>query len=283
MVTKSPSLDYRLRVSVVVPNFDGARFLPRTLASLESQTYTDIEVIVVDGASTDDSVKLIENWADRLPMHWISEPDSGQAEAINKGFRMATGDVMGWINSDDLLTPRSIELATNRFSTDPELDFVWGFCLVVDADERPLTIQNPYVREDLAQLRRHRNYVSQPGSWYSRRAVERCGPLSEELHFLFDYDFFLRVAAEGGRAEFVPEIMAWFRIHEASKSGSQEREFLREEPKVYRSNDGPWLSPFWIDYLRYRLWEKPIYRLKEPLRVLLRRVMRLPPGARIRS
>jgi glycosyltransferase involved in cell wall biosynthesis len=108
MVTKSPSSDRRLRVSVVVPNYNGVRFLPRTLASLESQTCADVEVIVVDGASTDDSVKLIESWADRLPMRWISEPDSGQAEAINKGFRMATGDIMGWINSDDLLTPRSI-------------------------------------------------------------------------------------------------------------------------------------------------------------------------------
>jgi hypothetical protein len=173
-------------------------------------------------------------------------------------------------------------LATNRFSTDPELDFVWGFCLVVDADERPLTIQNPYVREDLAQLRLHRNYVSQPGSWYSRRAVERFGPLSEDLHFLFDYDFFLRVAAEG-RAEFIPEIMAWFRIHDESKSGSQERGFLKEEPRVFRSNGGRWLSPFWMDYLRYRLWERPIQKLKEPFRVILCRVMRLPPGARIRS
>ena len=269
-------------MSVVVPNFNGARFLPRTLASLEAQSYPRIEVTVIDGGSTDGSVELIEEWAERLPMRWISEPDSGQAEAINKGFRMASGDILGWINSDDLLTPRSVEWAAARFAADPELDFVWGFCLVVDAKERPLTIQNPYVRGDLTQLRKHRNFVSQPGSWYSRRAVETYGPLSESLHYLFDYDFFLRVA-DGGRAEFIPEIMAWFRIHDASKSGSQEREFLREEPGVFRSNGGSWLSPFWFDYLRYRIWEKPIYRIKEPFRVLLRRAMRLPPGSRIRS
>ncbi len=265
-----------------MPNFNGARFLRRTFASLEAQSYPRIEVIVIDGGSTDGSLELIEEWAERIPLRWISEPDSGQAAAINKGFRMATGEVMGWINSDDLLTPRSVELAASRFSADPQLDFVWGFCLVVDAEERPLTIQNPYVRADLTQLRKHRNFVSQPGSWYSRRAVETYGPLSERLHYLFDYDFFLRVA-DGGRAEFIPEVMAWFRIHDASKSGSQEREFLREEPRVYRSNAGRWLAPFWFDYLRYRIWEKPIYRLKEPFRVLLRRVMRLPPGSRIRS
>jgi glycosyltransferase involved in cell wall biosynthesis len=267
---------------VVVPNFNGARFLPRTLASLEAQSYPRVEVIVIDGGSTDGSVELIEDWAERLPMRWISEPDSGQAEAINKGFRMATGEVMGWINSDDLLTPRSVEWAVERFSADPELGFVWGFCLVVDADEQPMTIQNPYVREDLAELRLHRNYVSQPGSWYRRRVVEEFGPLSEELHFLFDYDFFLRVA---GRvpAVFIPEVVAWFRMHDTSKTGSQESAFLREEPRVYRANGGRWMSPFWIDYLRYRFWQRPVHRIKEPFRRVARRILGLAPGSRIRS
>ncbi len=83
-----------LRVSVTVPNYNGVRFLSRTLECLESQTYADLEVIVIDGGSTDGSVELIESWAERLPMRWVSEPDSGQAEAINKGFRMASGEVI---------------------------------------------------------------------------------------------------------------------------------------------------------------------------------------------
>ncbi len=281
----SPTCDTaepRLLVSIVVPNLNGASFLPMTLASLGAQTYPEIEVVVVDGGSTDGSLDIIRHWADRLPMRWISEPDSGQAQAINKGFRMANGEVLGWINSDDLLTARSVEYAVERFAADPELGFVWGFCLVVDADERPVTIQNPYVRPDLGQLRSYRNYVSQPGSWYRRRVVEAFGPLSEELHFLFDYDFFLRVAGQV-RAEFIPEVMAWFRLHESSKSGSQERAFLGEEPRVYRANGGRWLSPFWMDYLRYRIWERPVYRAKEPVRRVLRRLLGLPPGARIRS
>lgn len=274
--------DSPLRVSVIVPNFNGAAFLPRTLASIEAQTYPSIEVIIIDGGSTDGSLEIIADWADRLSLRVVSEPDSGQPEAINKGFRMAGGEVMGWINSDDLLTPRSVELAAERFSADPELGFVWGFCLVVDADERPMTIQNPYVREDLADLRRHRNYVSQPGSFYRRAVVEAFGPLSEELHYLFDYDFFLRVAGQA-RAEFIPEVMAWFRIHDTSKTGSQERAFLREEPGVYRANGGRWLSPFWMDYLRYRFWQSPVHRIKEPFRRIARRVLGVPPGGRIRS
>lgn len=282
MITKTPSPDRPLSVSVVVPNFNGVRFLSRTLESLELQSYPDLDVIVVDGASTDGSVELIKKWAERLPVRWVSEPDSGQAAAINRGLRMATGDVMGWINSDDLLTPRAVEWAVERFAAAPELGFVWGFCLVIDADERPVTIQNPYVREDLAELRRHRNYVSQPGSFYRRDVVDEFGPLSEHLHYLFDYDFFLRVAGRA-RAEFIPEVMAWFRIHDSSKTGSQERAFLREEPRVYRNNGGSWLSPFWLDYLRYRLWQKPVNRIKEPFRRVARRILGVPPGGRIRS
>ena len=269
-------------VSVIVPNFNGARFLPRTLASLDTQTYPELEVIVIDGGSTDGSLEIIREWAERLPLRWVSEPDSGQAEAINKGFRMATGEVMGWINSDDLLTPRSIEWATERFVADPELGFVWGFCLVVDADDRPLNIQNPFVREDLGLLKKHRNFVSQPGSWFSRRLVERYGPLSEDLHFLFDYEFFLRFAGQV-RAEFIPEVMAHFRIHKASKSGSQENRFLHEEPMVFRAHGGKWLSPFWLNYLRYRIVERPMQRAKQPLRRIARRILGLPAGARIRS
>jgi glycosyltransferase involved in cell wall biosynthesis len=269
-------------VSAVVPNFNGEVYLDRALASLGDQTHPELEVIVVDGGSTDGSLEIVRDWESRLQMTWISEPDSGQAEAINKGFRMASGEVMGWINSDDLLTPRSAELAARRFARDPDLDMVWGFCLVVDSDERPVTIQNPYVRQDLARLRQHRNFISQPGSWYSRRAVERFGPLREDLHYLFDYDLFLKIAGSG-RGEFIPEVMAWFRLHSTSKSGSQRSAFLKEEPRVFRDNGGRWLSPFWIDYWRYRLWERPVQRAKEPLRVLLRRLLRLPPGSRIRS
>jgi glycosyltransferase involved in cell wall biosynthesis len=282
METMDGASDPPVLVSLIVPNYNGDAFLARTFASIEAQTYPEIEVLVVDGGSTDGSVEIIGKWADRLPLRWVSERDSGQAEAINKGFRMATGEVMGWINSDDLLTPRSVEWAVERFSADPELGFVWGFCLVVDADERPLTIQNPYVRRDLADLRRYRNYVSQPGSFYRRRVVEDFGPLSEDLHYLFDYDFFLRVAGQV-RAEFIPEVMAWFRLHGTSKTGNQEREFLREEPRVYRASGGRWLSPFWIDYLRYRLWQRPVHRIKEPFRRVARRLLGLPAGARIRS
>jgi len=269
-------------VSIVIPNFNGAQYLGRTLASVAALTYSPVEVIVVDGASTDDSIRVIRDWEKTLPMRWISESDSGQAEAINKGFRMASGAIMGWINSDDMLTPAAAALAAARFSADPDLDFVWGFCLVVDADDRPLNIQNPFVREDLGLLRKHRNFVPQPGSWFSRRLVERYGPLSENLHYLFDYDFFLRFAGQV-RTEFVPEVMAHFRIHETSKSGSQEHRFLSEEPTVFRAHGGKWLSPFWLNYLRYRIFEMPVQRAKEPLRRIVRRVLGLPAGARIRS
>ena len=282
MCPVDPTSEDDVLVSVVVPNYNGARYLARTLASLKEQTHTPLEIIVIDGGSTDDSVSVIRQWAQKMPLQWVSEEDSGQAEAINKGFGMASGGILGWINSDDTLTPHSAAWAVERFRAVPDLDFVWGFCLVVDADDRPLHIHNPFVRGDLALLHRHRNFVSQPGSWFSRRAVEQYGPLREDYQYLFDYDFFLRLAGRV-QAEFVPRVMAHFRIHGDSKTGSQEIRFLREEPRVFRSHGGRWLSPFWFNYLRYRLLEAPIERAKEPLRRLARRLLGLPPGARIRS
>ncbi len=177
---------------------------------------------------------------------------------------------------------RRIGVRVNAMVVTDDLLFVAGPPDVVDADERPVMIQNPYVRENLVELRKHRNYVSQPGSFYRRDVVETFGPLTESLHYLFDYDFFLRVAGRA-RAEFIPEVMAWFRIHGDSKTGSQETAFLREEPGVYRRNGGPWIAPFWFDYLRYRLWQRPVHRIKEPFRRVARRVLGVPSGGRIRS
>jgi len=269
-------------VSVVVPNFNCAEFLDRTMASIADQTHAPIDVIVVDGASTDGSVDVIRQWEDRLPLRWVSEPDSGQPEAINKGISMASGEIVGWINSDDMLTPNSAAWAVERFAANPELDFIWGFCLVVDENDRSLNILNPFVRQDLGLLHRHRNFVPQPGSWFSRRLFTQYGPLSEELHFLFDYDFFLRFAGRV-HAEFIPEVMAHFRLHSSSKTGSQEARFLREEPQVFRAHGGGWLSPFWLDYLRYRLLQSPADHFKEPMRRVLRKLLGLPKGARIRT
>ena len=279
--TAKPIEHGALLASVIVPNLCGVTFLSQALESVAGQTHPNAEVVVIDGGSTDGSVEVLRNWAQHHAIRWVSEPDAGQAAAINKGLTMASGEIVTWLNADDILLPRTVRIAAEHFSADPSLDFLWGFCLVIDGDGRPLYVQNPFVRTDLADLRVHRNFVPQPGSFFRRSVVERFGHLDESYRFMFDYEFFLRLAGKV-KACFVPEVLACFRMHPSSKTGRSHREFLKEEWRAFRSHGGSILSPFTLDLLRYRLVSRPLDRAKGPFRRALWRVLRLPGGSRIR-
>lgn len=267
--------------SVVVPNLNGARFLEGTLDSIAAQRSVRPEVVIVDGGSTDGSLEIIERWAEEHGARWISEPDEGQAQAINKGFRIVRGDIVTWINSDDCLHPDAVSKVVAEFTADPELDFVWGFCLEIDADGRPLRILNPGVRTDLSDLRRTRNFIPQPASWYRRRVIDRFGPLDESYHFAFDFEFFLRIAGQV-EAGFVPEILAMFRVHETSKTVSQTGAFGPEAWRAFRSHGGSLRSAYALDTIRDR-WLAPGWAaLTSPFRTLVRRAFGVGPGERVR-
>jgi len=269
-------------VTVVVPNLNGARFLDQALRSVAGQTWPHVETIVVDGGSTDASLDIVRAWEPRLSLRWISEPDTGQSDAINKGMQMANGDLLTWLNSDDLLAPGAVETVAKRFAGAAELGFVWGFCLVIDEAGVPKHIINPFVRGDLADLRRHRNFVPQPGSFFSRQTFESYGPLDESYHFAMDYELFLRFAGVVA-ATFVPEITAMFRLHPYSKTGKLRPRFLAEEVRAFRDHGGRWLSPFGLAYARERFMSRPVELLKHPLRLVLWRLLGLDRGDRLRA
>jgi glycosyltransferase involved in cell wall biosynthesis len=266
----------------VVPNLNGARYLADALGSVFGQTTSPIEAVVVDGGSTDGSADVASAFAGshHTALRWVSGPDRGQADAINKGIAMATGDVVGWLNADDILEPGAIETVVDAFGRDPSLDFVWGFCLVIDDTGRPLYVQNPFVRE-LAHLRDHRNFVPQPGTFFRRSLIDRFGQLDISYEYMFDYEFLLRLAGNV-KARFIPEVLARFRIHPGSKTSRHYRAFLKEERRAFRSRGGRLMSPFTLDMWRYQFVSRPVDVLKAPLRRLLWRVLGLPIGSRIR-
>ncbi len=267
--------------SVIVPNLDNAAFLQQTLDSIAAQSVPELDVVIVDGGSTDGSVELIRRWAGEHGARWISEPDRGQAEAINKGFRMVRGSIVTWVNSDDLLHPSSAAHAVREFSRDPELEFLWGFCVEIDAQGTPLRVQNPIVRRELGELRKTRNFIPQPACWFRRSLLDRFGLLDESLHFAFDYELFLRFAGET-RARFLPEILAQFRVHPGSKTVSQTGAFFPEAWAAFRRHGGRLRSPFVLDSVRNQ-WLAPLWRAaSSPLRGALRRAFGLRPGERVR-
>jgi glycosyltransferase involved in cell wall biosynthesis len=205
------------RVSIVVPSYNQAAFLEEALQSVLDQDYEPIELIVVDGGSTDQSLDIVRRYAPRL-WWWTSEPDAGQADALNKGFGHATGELLGWLSSDDVLFPGAVGSVVAELQHDPELLLVYGSALFVDEDGTEIFPLEARPFDVEAMVRRCANHVVQPGSLFRRRAWELAGPLATDAHYLFDFEFALRVA-DHGPVRAISDRLAAYRVHPESKSG----------------------------------------------------------------
>ena len=204
-------------VSVVVPSYQQGRFLEQALRSVLEQEYEPLEVIVVDGGSSDETVEVIRRHEDRLAW-WTSESDHGQAHALNKGFARAGGEVLGWLASDDVLEPGAVARVVDELEERPDVVLVYGEALFVDESGAELFALEPRAFDIEAMVRACANHVVQPGSLFRRRAWELAGPLNENGHYLFDFEFALAVGREGPVAR-IPDRLALYRVHPDSKSG----------------------------------------------------------------
>jgi glycosyltransferase involved in cell wall biosynthesis len=180
------------------------------------QEYEPLEVLVVDGGSSDESVDVIRRHADRLAW-WASEADQGQADALNKGFARARGEVLGWLASDDALLPGAVARVVDELERTDAL-LVYGEALFVDDEGREIHVLEPRPFDVDAMVRACANHVVQPGSLFRRRAWEEAGPLNVAGHYLFDFEFALAVGRLGKVAR-IPDRLALYRVHPESKSG----------------------------------------------------------------
>ncbi len=202
------------RVSILTPSFNQAAWLAENLRSVSTQTYPDIEHVVMDGGSTDGSVALLEGAGDAVV--WRSEPDGGQADAINKAFAASTGDIIGWINSDDAyVDARVVADVVAFFQQHPDIDVAYGHCLQTAADGS--VIQVLWAPAFGAALLRTVDFISQPSAFIRRRAL--AGPmLDASYHFALDYELWLRLAARGARFARFPRLVAIDRHQPERKS-----------------------------------------------------------------
>jgi GT2 family glycosyltransferase len=228
-------------VSIVTPSFNQAAFLPATLESILSQDYERLELIVMDGGSTDGSVAILE--AQRDPrLTWVSEPDRGQSHALNKGLARARGEILTYLNSDDLLMPHTVAFIVDYFDKHPEVDLVTGDCQFISSSGHPLRII--YGRSfDLASTLGGGGSLLQPGTFWRRRVSECIGDFDEQLHYTMDLDYWLRTAIAGFQVVYVPGVRGAFRLHDQSKTVSQSPAFWSDWrtmlEKLYQMPDLP--------------------------------------------
>jgi GT2 family glycosyltransferase len=207
-------------VAIVTPSYNQGRFIEETIRSVLLQGYPNLEYIITDGGSTDDSVEIIRKYEPWLA-HWVSEPDLGQTHAINKGWREAPdAEYVTWLNSDDVLLPGSLRRTVSALAADRTRDLAYGDVLMIDASSRPLAKPNrhgwPFSLADV--VLRWQNPVPQQGFLMRRSLLEQVGYLDEDFHFAMDLEYWVRLALAGARCEYIPHQLAAFRRHEDCKT-----------------------------------------------------------------
>ena len=250
-------------VTIVTPSFNQAPYLAATMRSVLDQDYPKIEYIVIDGASTDGSRELIEGFAPRLA-YWVSEPDLGQTDAINKGFSMAHGEIFAWLNSDDTYLPGAISQAVGYLAEHSEIGMVYGQAYYVDGSDKVMA-RYPAGPTDHLGLRRGITTIPQQASFFRSRLWKMVGPLDPSFYYAMDYDLWVRISAVCPIA-FVRRPWANFRIHDLSKSRREASRCWPEMMRVHFRDGGTRLSVLYAKYLVRRLVE-PIM----PWRMTLRR------------
>lgn len=242
-----------MKVSVVIPSYNQAAYLGATLESVCSQSYPEIEVLVFDGGSTDGSVEILRTWNARssgTPIQWVSGKDGGQADAINRGLRASTGDILAYLNSDDVYYRGTLDTVTTYLRSHPECSGVYGRAHHLHADG---SVMEEYPTEawDYDRLL-ETCFLCQPAVFWRRATMERFGLFDDSLHYGMDYEYWLRVGRERPFDYLDLDFLAGSRLHEDTKTLSQRVPFHLELVRIikkYSARPEPVLR--WLKHLAH--------------------------------
>lgn len=248
------------KISIVTPSYNQAEFLERTILSVLNQNYPYLEYIIIDGGSTDGSVELIKKYEDHLS-YWVSEPDGGQTEAINKGLSRITGDVWAYICSDDSYRDNVFAKVIEVFNQNPDCGVVYGGCNFVDEFDRVTRVKFPGVLSRKKLIRG--NYLYQPSMFLRRRILNDYGVFSDELDYGMDYEYWLRLSEDNVDFYYLEEILSDYRLHSDSKSMDKVVDMVKES-SIIRKRYGAGFKAD-IDYIMFYIWGKYYYKFKRML------------------
>jgi glycosyltransferase involved in cell wall biosynthesis len=230
-------MKYNPMISIVTPSFNQAAFIGEALESVRLQNNDSCEHLVIDGMSTDGTVDLLRNQAmnkGKQTMYWISENDSGQSEALNKGFRWAKGEIIGWLNSDDRYRPGCLKHIVQAFEDNPEIDIFYGDYLMVDEIGKVTGMRREIEFNAFVLLYHRTLYIPTVATFFRRRIFEEGNWLDEKLHYAMDLEFFIRLSKRGYRFKHIPRLLADFRMQPNSKTcSSPDRQRLEHQQVIF--------------------------------------------------
>jgi len=249
------------KISVIVPSYNQGRFLEATLRSVLDQAYPNLELIVIDGGSTDHSVSIIEAYAPHLA-YWVSEPDGGQTNGLIKGFNQASGEIWCWLNSDDLHTPNTLREVADRFRIHPYVDAIFGDSIWIDEGGTPLRVQREIPFNRFIWMYTY-NYIPGMSMFWRKQLYQKSGGLNPEYNLAMDADLWIRFA-DLGRIKHVRAVWSHMRFYPEQKN-----RLLRD-----KSNAEDWK-------IRARYWNSTtpaLYRLKSCVAQSIRIAWKLSAG-----
>lgn len=235
-----------MKFSIVTPSFNQGRFIRDCIESVRAQTEVDWEHIVVDAGSTDETLAVLREYPH---LKWTSEPDRGQSDGINKGFLRATGEWVMWLNADDYLLPGALAKVAAAATRWPHLDVLYGECVFVDKDKRPLRRKRDH-RFDFGVLVFYGCYIASTATFLRRRIIEAGELLDVNYRVCMDFEYYVRLAMRGYRFGYLPELLAAFRWHETNISSTfqarRRAERLQVQRNYLRQIRREWLGREWM-------------------------------------
>lgn len=219
------------KISIITPSYNQGQFIEETIKSVLNQNYPNLEYIIIDGGSTDKSVEIIKKYENHLKF-WVSEKDTGQANAINKGLKYCTGEIFNWLNSDDYLELGALQKIKTAFE-DNKIQMVAGKVRIFETETEEIVQNQNLSAKGLMCWEKHVKFV-QPGVWLRRDLVNTCGGIDESYHFAFDWDLYIRYLYHFSEVKEIPEILVHFRLHGDSKTESLSHKFSDEERMVIK-------------------------------------------------
>lgn len=220
-----------MKFSIVTPSYNQGQFIDTTIKSVLNQTHTDLEYIVIDGDSSDETREIISRYSERLKC-CISEPDHGQTDAINKGFSHAEADIYAYLNSDDYYFLDTLEKVDMAFSENPEIDVVYGDCVFTDSNGQFIRYFSEISDFNTDRLCNFSDILMQPATFWRKSAYDKYGPFDDGLHYGFDWAFWCELAIKGCRFKRIEGVLAANRVYPQTKTISGSADRLEELKKI---------------------------------------------------